>query len=130
MIPDIERDYGQDNPNFYELIIFEGLKNDDTPEDLYQKPNVTCSADRETWYGEYPIILSGGFDPRYNFFLTDGTLTIRPSAGLEYVLPDTIENYTIHNLFGQLLYYKVDKEKLNSLNPGIYIINGKKVLIK
>ena len=75
---DATKAYGQPNPAF--VLEYEGFKNNDTENDLERRPTVTCDADENTWYGEYPIRLSGGYDSRYTFNLHDGVLTILPEG--------------------------------------------------
>jgi len=77
-VADATKFYGQPNPIF--VLEYEGFKNNETENDLERKPTATCEADEYTWYGEYPIKLSGGYDSRYTFNLHDGVLTILPEG--------------------------------------------------
>ena len=75
---DATKAYGQPNPVF--VLEYDGFKNNETEDDLERRPTATCDADENTWYGEYPIRLSGGYDSRYTFNLHDGVLTILPEG--------------------------------------------------
>ena len=115
--------------------------------DSARRPTAICNADENTWYGEYPIMLSGGFDSRYDFELHDGVLTIVPSTGISSTeveglnirtsngtimigSEDTLDKVQVFNLSGMLIAYKenVSGETLINVSQGIYIVkcqNGK-----
>ena len=118
---DVTRCYGQPNPEF--TLTYEGFKNNETEDDLERRPTAICNADENTWYGEYPIMLSGGFDSRYDFELHDGVLTIVPSTGISGTeveglnirtgngtimigSEDTLDKVQVFNLSGMLIAYK------------------------
>lgn len=52
------------------------------------------------------------------------------SASVDEIKGDTNENYDVYNLQGVGIMTGASKDDLEALAPGIYIINGKKVLIK
>lgn len=142
---DVTRIYGQPNPEF--ALTYEGLKNGETEDDLERRPIAFCNADENSWYGEYPITLSGGYDSRYDFELHDGVLTIVPSTGISSTeveglnirtgngtimigSEDTLDKVQVFNLSGMLIAYKenVSGETLINVSQGIYIVkcqNGK-----
>ena len=49
-----------------------------------------------------------------------------PSSGIDAIEADSSEKLTVYDLNGR----KVDCEDINMLNPGIYIINGKKRTVR
>lgn len=51
-------------------------------------------------------------------------------AGVGEIAADADNRYTIYTLGGVILFNKAPKDVLTKLSAGIYIINGKKVLIK
>lgn len=80
--PTLEKAYGAPNPGF--TLSYEGFKNGETETDLERRPTAYCTADEASWYGEYPILLSGGYDSRYDLRLHDGVLTVVPApTGLD-----------------------------------------------
>ncbi|MCF0207965.1 MAG: MBG-2 domain-containing protein, partial [Bacteroidaceae bacterium] len=130
-VREIKRAYMSPNPDFTLFMIFEGLKNNDTKEDLHTLPTATCSAKQDSWYGEYSIVLSGGYDPRYNFHLVNGTLYVvtESESAIEDVTADSNRPVKVYSLNGQLMSSNATEETLKMLPQGIYIINGKKVMV-
>ncbi|MBT1697598.1 6-bladed beta-propeller [Fulvivirgaceae bacterium PWU4] len=74
-VADASRKYGDANPVF--LLTYEGFRNGDVVEDLKVKPDVSTEVDERSDVGTYPIVLSGGSDPNYDFVsYSNGILTI------------------------------------------------------
>lgn len=73
-VKDIERFYGESNPNFD--IIYEGFVNDDSSDALYVQPYAYCAADKYSPVGDYEIVLEGGLSENYIFHYLNGTLRI------------------------------------------------------
>ncbi len=78
--PDTAKVYGTPNPDF--VLTYVGFKNGETADDLERRPTATCSATESSWYGEYTIYLSGGYDSRYTFNLHNGSLAITRPTGI------------------------------------------------
>ena len=51
-------------------------------------------------------------------------------AGIEDIIADDATNWTVYNITGVKVLDTDNAEDLNNLHKGIYIINGKKVLVK
>lgn len=51
-------------------------------------------------------------------------------AGVDQIIPETGEKYDVYNLQGVLVLSKVSKSALQTLSSGMYVINGKKVMIR
>lgn len=66
--------YLSPNPRF--TLSYSGFRNNDTEADLDQFPYVSCNATTSSEPGEYPIVLTGGFDNNYEYILVNGTLYI------------------------------------------------------
>ena len=52
------------------------------------------------------------------------------SAGIDDVTSADAEHYTVYDLNGSQVLYNATKEALSTLTPGVYIINGKKVVVR
>ena len=78
--PDTAKAYGTPNPDF--VLRYVGFKNGETEDDLERRPTATCNATTGSWYGEYTIFLSGGYDSRYSLNLHNGRLTVTRPTGL------------------------------------------------
>lgn len=50
--------------------------------------------------------------------------------GVDVISPDADGMYEVYSTDGILLLKKVDYQQLHKLTPGVYIINGKKALIR
>ena len=74
------REYGESNPNFYY---------DTSGATLYGTPNITCSANKYSPVGTYPIKIAQGSVSNYNVTYVNGTLTITKAP-----LTITAKSYT------------------------------------
>lgn len=139
---DVTRYYGQPNPEL--TLTYEGFKNNETEDDLERRPTAVCNADENTWYGEYPIMLSGGYDSRYTFDLHDGVLTILPEGtsitetevdginikcenGVIIINPDeSVYAIEIYDITGQLIASEKDVNgnelRFNVNSKNVYIV--------
>lgn len=118
---------GDEMPAFE--FLFDGLVNDDTEADITELPVAECDATDTNTPGEYEIRLVGGADRNYNISCVAGKLTINKADGIEEVL-STSTLSDVYNLQGVKLMTKVTKKDLKQLPAGVYIINGKKVVIR
>ncbi|MCH5239803.1 MAG: thiol protease/hemagglutinin PrtT [Muribaculaceae bacterium] len=66
------------------------------------------------------------YSPDYNNSIKSVTL----GAGVDTIIDYDNENVSVYNTQGMKVLDKASKDDLNSLNPGIYIIGNKKVVIK
>lgn len=73
-VGDYTKTEGEDMPQF--VISYSGFKKSDTKNSLTKQPVATCEANKWSPAGSYPIIVSGGESPNYNFSYKNGTLTI------------------------------------------------------
>ena len=141
-VADATKEYGKPNPVF--VLEYDGFKNNETEDDLERKPIAICNADENTWYGEYPIMLSGGYDSRYTFDLHDGVLTILPEGtsitetevdginikcenGVIIINPDeSVYAIEIYDITGQLIASEKDVNgnelRFNVNSKNVYIV--------
>ena len=109
-------------------ISYDGFRNGDSEEDLDELPQIICEADSTSEVGTYEIKLSGGTDNNYALTLQDGVLTI--------VVPEGVSNVECSNFWPANIYdtngYLVRKEanSFKGLNRGVYIVNGRKFIVK
>lgn len=122
---DYEREEGEDNPKF--VLTYDGWKLDDDESVLKKKPTISCEATQESVPGEYDIVISGGEAKNYDFIYLNGILTVKVKSGITQLTGDggTFDVYTVN---GQPVRLKATS--LKGLQKGIYIINGRKVVIK
>ena len=131
-VNDATREVGEENPEF-SMTYSEGLLFDATEPVWLVSPKLTTAATAESPEGEYPIIAEydDAVAESYEmsvFTFVPGKLTITPSTKPE---PDGIrsvensevrmENYDYYNLAGQ---------RVTNPGKGIYIVNGKKYVVR
>ncbi len=101
----------------------------ETITELTIKLNTTLTAD-----AEYHLILPEGFfvigeDMRtFTSAAVDYVFEIGEGSGVENAVAD--ETYTVYNAAGILLLNNADAAALRTLTPGLYIINGRKLMVK
>ena len=113
--------YMEDIPLF--TLLYDGFVNNEDESILDELPQIICDVTSETLPGVYEIILNGGYDNNYEYILDYGTIIINNTNGINAIELDLEEN-VVYNLNGIRI---TDTE---NLTRGIYIINGKKVLVK
>ena len=121
-----EREVGKENPEF--VLTYNGWKLNENESVLTVKPTAETEATTESPVGEYDIVISGGKAANYTFRYEDGVLVVKPSTGIDDVRVSGIMANGIYDLNGR----KIDVSKMpnGKLRKGIYIINGKKTLVK
>ena len=77
--------------------------------------------------GEYPIVVSGGEAQNYELSYENGVLTVTEATGMYGVLPFK-EPLDVYDLLGNKVRHGVTS--LNGLPKGVYIINGRKVVVR
>ncbi|MBR6194818.1 MAG: hypothetical protein IKQ58_05040 [Prevotella sp.] len=124
-VADAVRDEGEENPPF--VLTYEGFKNGDTESVLKVKPTATTTATKDSPAGEYDITVSGGFADNYVFSYVGGKLTVNIVSGLNGVKAagGTI---AVYDVFGKRVLS--DASSIGLLRKGVYIVNGRKVVVK
>ncbi|MBR1687317.1 MAG: hypothetical protein IJ710_02165, partial [Prevotella sp.] len=118
------RDTSQPNPDF--TIHIDGFKNGETESVLISMPVAQTDATADSEPGEYAIVVSGGEALNYDFVYVDGILTITYPTGIDGItFARPVDVYT---LGGVLVRHNVTS--LSGLSDGVYIVNGRKVLVK
>ena len=122
-VNDATRARYENDPEF--TITYTGFKNDDDASVIDVKPVVVSSALKDSPEGVYELTASGGEDDCYDFEYVSGKLTIDGVTGIEGLEADGAQ-LVIHRLDGTL----VSATSLRSLQKGVYIVNGRKVVVK
>ena len=123
------RYYGEPNPVF--KATYRTFRNKEEASDVLTKePTFECDATPSSPVGEYEIRISGAEAQNYIFTYVNGTLTVidNPNA-IKGVMADEDGNATIYDLQGRKVQDSKDSTP-TTLQKGIYIINGKKVVRK
>ncbi len=125
-VGDYVREQGEDNPEF--VITYDGFRNNDDASVFTTAPVASCTADATSEPGFYDIIVSGGEALNYVFTYVNGRLEVK--------VPDAITAATLI-LRTPSDIYTVDGRcvrraatSMEGLRRGIYIVNGRKVVVK
>lgn len=122
---DATREQGEPNPKF--TLTYSGWKNNDTEAVLIQKPVATTEADVTSLPGEYAIVVSGGEAKNYAFKYVNGKLTVTKEDAIVDLITQG-KAFDIYTVSG--VKVRSNATTLKGLARGIYMINGKKVLVK
>lgn len=129
IVEDATRGKGESNPEF--TLRYEGFRNGDTESVFNEKPQTMCVADENSPEGEYEIVVEGGDADNYDFSYTNGKLTVTGATGITAVEADAMLNgkpCDIYSPTGQLV--RKQAHSLNGLPSGVYVVKGKKILVK
>ena len=146
---DTSRQEGMNNPEF--RLSYSGFVNGDDTSTLSVKPYASSTAESSSLPGNYPIIVSSGSDPNYNFTYINGTLTIYSITEVSdinssdiNVYPNPASNFITVNIVnkqiklfdmqGHILIDKVLNDgtlDISSINTGIYylLIDSRRIKI-
>lgn len=106
---------------------YSGFKNSETSSVLTTQPTITTSATSASEPGTYDIVVSGASATNYDITYVKGTLTITPNS--TGILEISAENpIDVYNMQGNKVRSKATT--LSDLPKGIYIVNGRKVIVK
>ena len=109
------------NPNFGFTVVGEKVEG---------TPAITCEADESSPAGRYPIHIAPGtieYTEDSNIVFVDGYLNVfEDKTGIEAVMNDAVFNvYTVDGV-----QVRNNATSISDLTPGIYVINGKKVVMQ
>ena len=119
------RKQGEENPTFE--ADYEGFKNNETSSVLTKQPTFACTATAASAPGEYDITVAGAEAQNYEISYVSGVLTVEQVSGIERIFVDG-KRVDVYSISGVL--YKKDVVSTKELPQGIYIINGKKYVVK
>ena len=105
---------------------YSGFKNNETKAVLTTQPTITTTATSASEPGEYDIIVSGAEAQNYSISYVAGKLTITESDGIRMISSE--HPVSVFDIQGHKVRSNVTS--LEGLPKGVYIINGRKVVIK
>lgn len=118
-----QRMIGEPDPEL--TVTYIGFRNGDTAASLTVQPTVYTTATADSPEGAYPIIVSGAESPNYNIGYIQGTFTISGDIAVRSItITQPVDVYT---LTGRKVRSQVTD--LNGLAHGVYVINGRKVVL-
>ncbi|MBO4907432.1 MAG: leucine-rich repeat protein [Bacteroidaceae bacterium] len=120
------RNIGEDNPEFE--LTYRSFRNREKSDVLLVQPTVECDATKDSPAGEYEIRVFGAEAQNYTFTYENGILTVVDPDGITDVTTNATSNTTIHDLSGREISNSYNRTR--QLPRGVYIINGKKVIVK
>ena len=123
-VENVTREQYVENPEF--VITYTGWKVGDDESVLTKKPTATTTATKDSPVGEYAIVVSGGEAQNYEFSYQNGVLTVTASTGIYEI--SIARPVDVYNMQGNKVRTKATT--LEGLPQGVYIVNGRKVLIK
>lgn len=115
------REQGQPNPAF-ELVSYDGLVAGDTAPVWLTEPVFVTTADENSPVGEYPIIVESAVAESYQMTFVPGTLTVTKVTGIQGLSASETDSKVVRMLDGRQLK--------GTPRKGIYIVDGKKVIVK
>jgi len=120
-VEDAEREQGKENPQF--VLTYSGWKNNETESVLTKKPMATTTATKDSPAGVYDIVVNGGEAQNYTLSYVSGTLTVTVPSSINFTPPLSQGEGAWYDLQGR-------KIKGQSVKKGVYVVNGRKVVIK
>ena len=124
---DYTRMEGEENPDFE--LTYDGFVRGEDLSVITRLPVATCEARPDSPAGVYPITISGGEAQNYSFKYTAGTLTVEPNPdGIREVGDAANHHYDVYTTDGRKI--KTGVTSLQQLPKGIYVVDGKKRVVK
>ena len=112
----------KDSSEFSFSYHIEGFKNSDNDSVLTKKPVIECDVTEQSEYGTYIIKVSGAEADNYVFVYVNGTLTLLETSVRPIVSDGTDK---VYDILGRVVGTTADE-----LNPGMYIINNRKIIVR
>ncbi len=111
----------------YESVIGDGEENASAMLLTLDK-EITAAGNYTISFPAVYFYLGSEFD-QYNSKATVVNVTVAPTVGIAGVVADA-DSFTVYSINGVLVLKTADKTELQNLPAGIYIVNGKKYLVK
>lgn len=118
------REQFQENPEF--VINYNGWKLGEDESVLRALPRARTTATYDSPVGEYDIVVSGGLATNYELQYVNGVLTITETTGIAEI--SVSQPADIYSLMGNKVRSKATT--LDGLQRGVYIVNGRRVIIR
>ena len=117
---------GEENPEFE--LSYSGFVMDEDISALTSLPVAVCEADINSPVGSYPILISGGEAQNYSFKYQKGMLTVLPDPTAIRDINLAGKSHNVYAVDGRLL--RKNATTLKGLPAGVYVVDGKKIVIK
>jgi hypothetical protein len=124
-VADAEREQGAENPPF--ILTYDGFKNGETESVLIMQPSAVTTASADSPAGVYDITVSGGKAQNYSFNYVSGKLTVTMVNAVSGVSAEAGVS-DVYDLCGRKILSRVSS--LSGLPKGVYVVNGRKVIVK
>ena len=109
-------------------LTYDGFRNNDNEATAFTtKPRATTTATSSSPAGSYPIKVSGGKAKNYELTYQSGKLTVTVPSGIAELMKSG-RPFDVYDVKGRKVRNQVTT--LKDLEKGIYIINGKKVVVR
>ena len=109
-------------------LTYDGFRNNDNEATAFTtKPRATTTATSSSPAGSYPIKVSGGKAKNYELTYQSGKLTVTVPSGIAEMMKSG-RPFDVYDVKGRKVRNQVTT--LKDLEKGIYIINGKKVVVR
>lgn len=94
--------------------------------------------DDASWRGNAPLLFKSDLSPKYAFFTLRNTLEAWANdhtSGIDdiekdFTVPELTPYVDVYDITGRLVKHHLDRNLINTLAPGLYIIDRRKVLIR
>ena len=93
--------------------------------------------DDKSWRSPDPLLFKSDCSPKYAFFALRNTLESwakEHAAGIEDITvdmqPELAPYVDVYDISGRLVRQQLDRDEISNLDPGLYIIDHKKILIR
>jgi len=123
-VENVTREQYLENPEF--VITYTGWKLNEDESVLTKKPKATTTATKDSPVGEYEIVVSGGEATNYELNYENGILTVTESTGIATI--SVTRPVNVYNVQGRMVRSKA--MTLDGLPKGVYIVNGRKVIVR
>ena len=126
-VADIVIEVGDEIPDFTYLA--EGLKYDDTLDDIEALPQPVHDVDENTPVGEYEVTFTEGHDRNYNITTVPAKIIVSDYSGTDNLPSDAVDvDIEVYDLNGILVY--TGKRTEAKLTKGVYIVRQGKITRK
>ena len=115
---------GEAMPDF--TLTYTGFNNNETKDVLTKQPTVSCQATESSAPGEYLVVVSGAEARNYDISYTDGKLIVTEGTGIMTISVE--QPVDVYDIRGHKVRDKATT--LDGLAQGIYIVRGRKVVVK
>lgn len=120
---------GEANPDFQ--LSFSGFKLDDDEEAIVVKPSIRTDADENSPKGDYVVYIEGGeTNGNYEFVYVNGSLKVVDAPDAITEIDAETTNNQVYTIDGRRVENTQNNQRFANLKKGVYIVGGKKIVVK